>query len=163
MLFTLLNIKQKELLNEPYYSPAWNSPLILFFCQCSIYYHHKQKKADLNNKSFNNVDKTKYYNNSVYNTENNKSNVNNATFTPIDLTLDEDRVIIIDEESPRARVGNPLNNISCNITTYNADNDNEEREEKFPFEELFCYLMFLLDSLWDNMEAQYMVRSLNWS
>lgn len=168
MLFTLLNIKQQALLNEPYYSPAWNSPLILFFCQCSVYYHthHKQKETtDLKNSnntnSLNNSadlrNSPKHVNNKPLNT------VNNISLSPIDLTLDEDHVIIIDEESPRAKIDSPLNNLNrsnSSANNSNASDDNEAREEKFPFEELFCYLMFLLDSLWDNMEAKYMVGSL---
>jgi hypothetical protein len=164
MLFTLLNIKQQALLNEPYYSPAWNSPLILFFCQCSVYYHthHKQKETtDLkysnNTNSLNNSadlrNSPKHVNNKPLNT------VNNISLSPIDLTLDEDQVIIIDEESPRAKIDSPLNNLNrsnSSANNSNASDDNEAREEKFPFEELFCYLMFLLDSLWDNMEAKYM-------
>lgn len=160
MLFTLLNIKQQSLLNEPYYSPAWNSPLILFFCQCSIFYHthHKQKETDLNNSNNNSLNNSpKHVNNkSPINT------VNNISFSPIDLTIDEDHVIIIDEESPRKKIDSPLNNSNRSNDSNNNNNsseDNEAREEKFPFEELFCYLMFLLDSLWDNMEAKYMVRN----
>ncbi len=170
MLFTLLNIKQHALLNEPYYSPAWNSPLILFFCQCSIFYHthHQQKETDLinsnsTNNSLNNSasahNSPKHVNNKSHN---NNNTVNTINFSPIDLTLDEDHVIILDEDSPPLKYDSPLNNSTRSNDSNNNSNigdDNEAREEKFPFEEMFCYLMFLLDSLWDNMEAKYMVSS----